>query len=555
MRSTPTGRTRRSLRALLCVAAWLGLASVSAAQVAPTPPTLILPARGDILDKHLVHFEWSSVGAPGTVHYHIVVFDASDPATVVQDKFTDATTADLLLFDSNWGWFVELVTATGAPLVPPVQSDTWFFQLVTIPNAPPDTIVTFPNGVDTAPPDVSVTGPNGGESFTGGDDITITWAAADDLTPSTQIAVRVYFSADGGQSWMKVIRTSDNAGSAVFQLPNITSDQCLIRVFARDHELKVGVDTSDAVFSVTANPDKPLDSISADDEGNQVPDNQFIKGESLIGGNEYAITWYTLDPDFTSTPDIRIVIDFSCDNGAQWNRIATLNDNPGAFPWTVPNGINSNECLVRVRTIDNGVNVSATSVNGTVKVGQDVSDSVFTITDPTGTPGPSTASSRNNVSVSSYEAVMVSVSDIDAPPGGPAGFTLSKAVSFGATGVTGKAGFTISFPSLPVDPVIYKVANGTWTQIFPGNQSSVTSVALSGTTLSYTVTDNSDADADPTVGAVSDPIVVGKLSAAAAKGSGGGCGFSGPGAGSFPLGIGVPVIWLLASRLRRRRAA
>jgi hypothetical protein len=39
----------------------------------------------------------------------------------------------------------------------------------------------------------------------------------------------------------------------------------------------------------------------------------------------------------------------------------------------------------------------------------------------------------------------------------------------------------------------------------------ISNVALTGNTLSYTIADNSDADADPTVGVVADPVVTGQL--------------------------------------------
>ena len=109
-----------------------------------------------------------------------------------------------------------------------------------------------------------------------------------------------------------------------------------------------------------------------------------------------------------------------------------------------------------------------------------------------------------------------------------------KTVSFAVTGVTNSTNFTITYPSLPASPIFYQVVNGAWTQLYPSNQSTgITNVVLTGNTLSYTIADNSAADADPTAGVIVDPIVVGQLTSAAGStpqadgagggGSGGGC--------------------------------
>src|SRR6185369_13452601 len=64
-------------------------------------------------------------------------------------------------------------------------------------------------------------------------------------------------------------------------------------------------------------------------------------------------------------------------------------------------------------------------------------------------------------------------------------------------------------------------------------------VALTGNTLSYTIVDNSDADADPTVGVVADPVVTGLIAPAVVPvpdpGAGAGVG-TGVGAGTGATG-------------------
>jgi hypothetical protein len=91
-------------------------------------------------------------------------------------------------------------------------------------------------------------------------------------------------------------------------------------------------------------------------------------GEELESGSTFAITWYALDQDFTSTPELKIRIFFTHDNGAHWEQIAQMNDNPGVFNWHVPN-INCTEtCLIRV-----------TTENRAQMIGSDASDYAFSI--------------------------------------------------------------------------------------------------------------------------------------------------------------------------------
>ena len=214
--------------------------------VPPPAPTLSSPPNGGTVGGHTTKFQWNSVTDPSGVKYHIKVFDISGAPVIHDVDNLTGTSIDLLLFDGNYGWTVN--ATDGAGNVGP-DSVTWYFQVLNVDTAPPDCAVIWPTGADTGPPDVSVTSPNGGEVLTGGSDVTITWTGADDLTPSSLLNIGVYYSLDNGNSWSTIARTQTNSGSCVWSVPNVNSDQCLIRILGRDHELKVGVDTSDSVFS------------------------------------------------------------------------------------------------------------------------------------------------------------------------------------------------------------------------------------------------------------------------------------------------------------------
>lgn len=481
----------------------------------PPAPALLQPPNGDTVGGHVIKFKWNLVSDPSGVTYHIQVFDMSGAPVIYDVTDLTSNSIDLRLFDGNYGWTVS--ATDGAGNVGP-NSTTWYFQVLNADTAPPDCAVTWPTGADTGPPDVSVTSPNGGETLAGGSWVTITWTGADDLTPSSQLSMGLYYSLDNGRSWSTITRSLTNSGSTVWSVPNVNSDQCLIRILGRDHELKVGVDTSDSVFSIVSNPSLPLVTVSLDSDGGQSETNSsnYIRGESLIGGQSYTITWYALD-DLTPTTDLGIGLYFSSDGGSSWSTITSSASNSGAYSWTAPN-LTSNRCMIKM-----------TATDSNSKTGVAVSASVFTITQSSSAAWPSstgsqisTVTSPSNITLASSNCTVSEITESEAPTGGSAGFTASKTVSFRATGVTNTANITLTFPTLPVNPVFFKVVNGLWKQLYPNNEwTGISSVALTGNTLSYTIADNSDADADPTVGVVADPVVTGQLSTGVVTGGAG----------------------------------
>jgi len=131
--------------------------------------------------------------------------------------------------------------------------------------------------------------------------------------------------------------------------------------------------------------------------------------------------------------------------------------------------------------------------------------------------------------VTCINATISDVSFPDIPAGAPSNFTIRTLAGFTATGVVDTADISMTFASLPISPVFYKVVDETWTQIYPVNQSNcITDVTLTGNTLNYTIADGSDCDADGLVnGIIQDPIAAGITSG----GGGGNITTSGEGGG------------------------
>jgi hypothetical protein len=109
----------------------------------------------------------------------------------------------------------------------------------------------------------------------------------------------------------------------------------------------------------------------------------------------------------------------------------------------------------------------------------------------------------------------------------PTDFTVQSAADFQVTGVTpgGTVTVTVTFVSMPDLPVFYKLdANRRWVLL--------TGATVSGSAVTFDITDNGPLDTNPTSGIIEDPIVVGfttlpNANNVAPSGSGGGGGGGG----------------------------
>jgi len=184
--------------------------------------------------------------------------------------------------------------------------------------------------------DIIVTSPNGGEFWQVGTTKTITWVAA---PTSTQF--RVYYSLDGGTTYTLLNTTYSTSMS--WTIPNITSSSCKIKVV--DYNNACINDESNDYFAIV-----PADVALTYPNG----------GQNLYYGSNYSITWTNqyINSNF-------VKLEYSTNNGASWNVIASVANNTGSYSWSVPQDF-STQCLVRVSQY-NDPNVF------------DISDNVFSI--------------------------------------------------------------------------------------------------------------------------------------------------------------------------------
>jgi len=140
--------------------------------------------------------------------------------------------------------------------------------------------------------------------------------------------IQIEYSIDNSSNWMLVAPANiGNSDSYDWLVPNLFSDECLVRISDNDHPSIS--DTSNEVFRI-----------------NSLDLNAPNGKESILTGSTFAIKW-GYSPYIT---DHMVKIEFSSNHGYIWEEIATT-DNDGQYEWQVPT-FESNQYLVRITDVE-----------------------------------------------------------------------------------------------------------------------------------------------------------------------------------------------------------
>ena len=239
------------------------------------------------------------------------------------------------------------------PVVANIPS-TGYYSWTQIPNSPStnckvrvtDAVNGFPSSTSTStftiapPPDITVTSPNGGETVQSGSDFNVSWT-------STNVAnVKIEYTTNNGAVWNLIVATTPSIGRYTWQaIPSINSSLCRIKISSADGNDQP-FDISDNNFTITNAVVQALKLISP------------VGGEVWNSGTPQYITW-------SGNAVNTVKIEFTSNNGIDWNTIAASVAGSGSYSWPLPD-INSTQCKVRISDATDG-NPS------------DVSNAVFTI--------------------------------------------------------------------------------------------------------------------------------------------------------------------------------
>jgi hypothetical protein len=96
---------------------------------------------------------------------------------------------------------------------------------------------------------VAVTSPNGGETLKSGSIYTIRWTT--NATNAPVAKVRLSYTTNGGSAWNLIDTLTSNLGSYNWNVPNVSSSSCKVRIVLRDASRHtVGRDMSDGFFTI-----------------------------------------------------------------------------------------------------------------------------------------------------------------------------------------------------------------------------------------------------------------------------------------------------------------
>lgn len=208
---------------------------------------------------------------------------------------------------------------------------------------------------------LEITSPDGGENWYVDSTYNITW-----ISSGTSEAVQIEYSTNNGSSWSDVIASTTDDGSHPWVIPDIPSENCLVRI---TDTIEIPSDTSDAVFEIS----HPVPAITVTSPNG---------GEEWLIDSVYNITWTS----FATSGGVKI--EYSIDNASSWSDVIESMPDTGAYPWTVPD-TPSDSCYVRVSDTNQ-------SISDTSDAWFEISPTpIITITNPNGSENFEVDSSFN----------------------------------------------------------------------------------------------------------------------------------------------------------------
>jgi hypothetical protein len=176
-------------------------------------------------------------------------------------------------------------------------------------------------------PSVRVISPRGGESYTGGQLVNVLWQSANIVT------VKIDLTTNNGASWSTVADSVPSNGVYLWTVPPTNSNLCKIRIAERSSGNPAAV--SDTTFIISTSTPQSIKVT--------VPNG----GESFPSGSTQNITW-------TSTGIDSVKIEFTTDNGVNWQTIVNKTPSNGLYTWRSVPATPSTNCKIRISDAADG---------------------------------------------------------------------------------------------------------------------------------------------------------------------------------------------------------
>ncbi len=225
---------------------------------------------------------------------------------------TDMTTDIYILFSSDGGNNWEELAQVSASdlafswLVPEINSDECLIKLQSVNDAGISSQNEEPFTIEWKP--LYIIYPNGGQHWQVGEQHDLIWGGLHEGN------VNVYYSVDGGNSWVLINSDVPVLSTQSWVAPNQPNQECLIKV--EDAADATIYDISDTFFTIA--------------------DIHFLTpgtDQKLMPMTSYDISWNAQEIE-------TVTIKYSTDNGSTWNSspvVEGFDAGTGIYPWLTPN--------------------------------------------------------------------------------------------------------------------------------------------------------------------------------------------------------------------------
>ncbi len=178
------------------------------------------------------------------------------------------------------------------------------------------------NSTFTISSNITITSPNGGESWTLGSSHPITWTSSG-ITGNVKIEINGnYPSGD----WETLFASTSNDGTENWTVSGMAGNQKRIKITSTNNSSIA--DISNNNFSIINSTPTAIVSPNG--------------GEKIGAGTTTNIAW-TVNPNIYS-----IDLQYTTDEGKTWNYIASPAPSSSPYSWSVPQGINSCTCKIKI---------------------------------------------------------------------------------------------------------------------------------------------------------------------------------------------------------------
>ena len=205
--------------------------------------------------------------------------------------------------------------------------------LWTIPNIPTNecrikiTNVSDPNSFDISDanfivkrPSFYIFDPDSGRELVAGETYPIHWNWKGSVSG---VKLELWYKTQSGIEWWTITSNTPNDGSYYFNVPYYISDSCGIKITSND-------DPNAYAVSKTFKIVRPKITVIYPNGG-----------EVLMEGEDFEIIWNS-NGNFSN-----VMLQYSIDNGLNWQTITTSTPNDGSYKWNVPSGVWPT-CLIKV---------------------------------------------------------------------------------------------------------------------------------------------------------------------------------------------------------------